>query len=82
MITAGAFEAKTHFSQLLAKVIKGETVTITRHGQEVALLIPITLSKTSENATQHAINSIRHLRKGVTLGKDLSIKRLKEEGRK
>jgi prevent-host-death family protein len=82
MITAGAFEAKTHFSQLLNKVMNGETVTITRHGQGVALLIPIPSAKTTKNSAQHAIDTIRDLRKGVTLGENLSIKHLREEGRK
>ena len=40
MSSVGAFEAKTHFSQLLDKVANGETITITRHGEPVAQLIP------------------------------------------
>ncbi len=38
MITVGAFEAKTKFSELLDRVERGETVVITRHGQPVARL--------------------------------------------
>jgi prevent-host-death family protein len=37
----GAYEAKTHFSQLLEKVEAGEEITITRHGTPVARLVPI-----------------------------------------
>lgn len=36
----GAFEAKTHFSQLLRQVEEGQTVYITRHGKRVAELHP------------------------------------------
>jgi prevent-host-death family protein len=36
----GAFEAKTHLSQLLDAVEEGATVYITRHGKRVAELAP------------------------------------------
>lgn len=82
MQSIGAFEAKTHFSQLLTKVEKGEKFIITKHGDEIAMLIPIESFKSKENTTLEAIATIRRLRKGVSLGKDLSIKSLREEGRK
>jgi len=37
----GAFEAKTHLSELLAAVERGETITITRRGKPVAQLAPV-----------------------------------------
>jgi prevent-host-death family protein len=39
--TVGAFEAKTHLSELLVRVESGEHVTITKHGRPVARLVPI-----------------------------------------
>jgi prevent-host-death family protein len=36
----GAFEAKNKFGHLLDLVERGEEVTITRHGKEVARLVP------------------------------------------
>ncbi len=36
----GAFEAKKKFGQLLDWVERGEEITITRHGKEVARLVP------------------------------------------
>ena len=39
--TVGAFEAKTHLSELLARVEEGEEVTITKHGRPVARLVPV-----------------------------------------
>ena len=37
--TVGAYEAKTHLSELLEKVEAGEEITITKHGAPVALLL-------------------------------------------
>ncbi len=36
----GAFEAKTHLSQLLDEVEQGAQITVTRHGKPVAQIIP------------------------------------------
>ncbi len=36
----GAFEAKNRLGQLLDWVEQGEEITITRHGKEVARLVP------------------------------------------
>ena len=36
----GAFEAKTHFSELLERVAQGEEIIITKHRQPVARLVP------------------------------------------
>jgi len=36
----GTFHAKTHFSQLLERVAKGEEITITKHDHPVARLVP------------------------------------------
>ena len=36
----GTFHAKTHCSQLLERVAKGEEITITKHDRPVARLVP------------------------------------------
>jgi len=36
----GTFHAKTHFSQLLERVAKGEEIIITKHDRPVARLVP------------------------------------------
>ncbi|MFA5909920.1 MAG: type II toxin-antitoxin system Phd/YefM family antitoxin [Vicinamibacterales bacterium] len=41
MKTVGLAEAKATLSALLDRVEKGETITITRHGEPVAELLPI-----------------------------------------
>lgn len=42
MLTVGAFEAKTKLSELLDAVERGEEVTITRRGEPIAKLVPLT----------------------------------------
>jgi prevent-host-death family protein len=40
MATVTAFQAKTRFGELLARVARGEEIVITRHEKAVARLIP------------------------------------------
>ena len=40
MTRVGAYQAKTHLSELLDRVAKGERICITRHGVPVAVLHP------------------------------------------
>jgi prevent-host-death family protein len=54
----GAFEAKNKFCQLLDWVERGEEITITRHGREVARLVP---SKPGLNRAE-ARAALRHIR--------------------
>jgi antitoxin (DNA-binding transcriptional repressor) of toxin-antitoxin stability system len=75
----GAFHVKTHLSQLLTEIAeKGETIAITRHGRVIAFLTPAS----TENPVFLAIETIRKNRRGVTLGKKLSLKSMIEEGRR
>ena len=39
--TIGLFEAKTHLSELVARVEGGDEIVITRHNKPVARLVPI-----------------------------------------
>ncbi|MBU6279982.1 MAG: type II toxin-antitoxin system Phd/YefM family antitoxin [Actinomycetales bacterium] len=48
-VTVGAFEAKTHLSELLQRVEAGEQVTITKHGRPVARLVPVGTATTARN---------------------------------
>lgn len=82
MATIGAFEAKTHFSRLLLRVKKGEVITITKQGEPVAKLVPIDEELQQVGSRHAAVKAIRELRKGVTLGKKLTVKQLIKEGRK
>ena len=78
----GAFEAKTHFSELLSDVINGEKFIITKHGVKVAMIIPFSEAEEGINPVKEAIRSLKKLRKGITLGKNLSIKEMLKEGRR
>ena len=78
--SVGSYDAKTHFSELLAKVEMGEEITITRHGMPVARLVPVRRKHTSEER-RAAIDRISKLRKGLRLN-GLKIRDLVAEGRK
>jgi prevent-host-death family protein len=78
--SVGAYEAKTHFSELLEKVASGDEITITRHGLPVARLVPIKKRHTVEER-RAAIARIERLSERVSLA-GLKIKDLIEEGRK
>lgn len=78
MIKVGAYEAKTHLPKLLARVQKGERVTITKHGIPIAELVPVAGAKTM--SVQEAIAKLKEFRKGIRLD-GLTIRDLREEGR-
>ena len=46
--TVGAYEAKSKFSELIARAEKGESFVVTKNGKPVAHLIPATASQQSE----------------------------------
>ena len=79
MKEVGAFEAKSRLGQLLDWVEAGEEVVITRRGKVVARLVPPSLALDRERS-RRAVQKIREMRKGVTLG-GLRIKDLINEGR-
>jgi prevent-host-death family protein len=80
MKTIGAFEAKTHLSQLLDRVENGEEITITRHGLPVAVLAPAKPAN-DRNSTKALIKEIQQLRAGLRL-ENISVKQLAHEGHK
>lgn len=79
----GAFQAKTHFSELLASVETGKKILISKHGRPVAMLIPLSkdLAEEEQGAISGAIRAIKNLRSGTKLGKGLSIKKMRSQGR-
>lgn len=78
MRTVGAYEAKTHLPQLLEEVAKGQSVTITKHGVPVAMLVPPGGARRPNPGT--VIEELRRFRRGITLD-GLSLRELIEEGR-
>lgn len=79
MRTIGSYEAKTHLPRLLDEVSRGETITITKHGSPVAMLVPV--SEAKRMSIGEAIDGLKEFRKGRTLG-GLNIRELVEEGRR
>jgi len=80
MDTVGAFEAKTHLSELLDRVAKGEKITITRHGIPAALLVPVAESGT-KLSHKEIVAGMRALRENVKTGKG-SVREMVKEGRR
>ncbi len=79
METVGAYEAKTHLSKLLERVLKGERITITKHGVPVAVLQPPDPVKKVD--TRSVIVELIKFRDKHSLG-GISIRDMIEEGRR
>ena len=78
MRSIGAYELKTHLSDILDAVVEGETVTITRRGEAVAYLTPAP----KQRPIQELITEMRGLRARMPDLGPLDIKDLIEDGRK
>ena len=80
MVTVGSFEAKTHLSALLERVIQGERITITKRGVPIVMLVPIE-SATERNRKQ-VIDAIKEFGRGRKLPSGETVRDLIEEGRR
>ncbi len=78
MTTVGSYEAKTHFSQLMERVARGERVIITRHNTPVAMLQPV--SPQPKGSPEEIIAQVKAFRRRYRL-EGLNIKEMKETGR-
>lgn len=76
----GAYEAKTHLSELLEKVEAGGEIIITKHGAPVAKLVPVRKEASAEQRAA-AIRRIQKLSARLSLA-GLKIKDLVKEGRR
>jgi prevent-host-death family protein len=79
MKTVGAYEAKTHLPRLIEEVASGETITITKHGVPVAMLVPA--SRTHRQSTREVIVAMKEFRRGKRLN-GLTVRELVDEGRR
>jgi prevent-host-death family protein len=79
METVGAYEAKTHLTELLKRVAKGERITITKHGIPVATLQPADSAK--KGPVREVIDQLKRFRGGHRLDGQ-SIREMIEEGRR
>ena len=81
MTTVGAFEAKTHLSELLRQVeMQHEKIIIQRRGKKVAMLVPFE-PVVDQKKGKDIIKMMREVRSQSKSGPE-SIKQLIEEGRK
>jgi len=74
----GVYQAKTHLPELLAKVVHGEPVTITRHGRAIARLVPA--EPVQQRDVRGGIEEMKTLAKGRSAG--MSIREMIAEGRR
>jgi prevent-host-death family protein len=78
--TMGVYEFRTHISEMLQRVSAGEEVTITKHGNPIARLVPAQ-RKHSPEEVRAAFDRLRRGNKGLSLG-GLKVKDLIREGRR
>ncbi|HUX67246.1 MAG TPA: type II toxin-antitoxin system prevent-host-death family antitoxin [Terriglobales bacterium] len=79
MKSVGTFAAKTHLSELLDRVGRGETITISRHGVAVAVLAPVHPVRRVSHA--EVVAGLAALRRRVKPG-SLSVREMVQEGRR
>jgi prevent-host-death family protein len=81
MQTVGTFEARKHLSRLLDRVAHGDEITITRHGKPIARLVPFDARAVMSCPSDLALR-IDEARRGVRLGRNVSLRKLIEDGRR
>lgn len=74
----GAYEARTHLARLLDDVARGATVTISKHGRDIARLVPV---EGASEAPEGVVRELRAARVGVRLEGE-SVREMLEEGRR
>lgn len=82
MLEVGTFEAKTHLTHLLARVEQGDRVMITRRGKPVAMLVPPDAQGETDVTAVVQRMLAQRTRQGPKLGRGLSSRQLREEGRR
>jgi prevent-host-death family protein len=82
MIAIGVYDAKTQLPKLLERVRRGERFLITKHGRPVAELIPAGREEALD--VKQIIQQMQEWqeREGPTLGPGLTIRELREDGRR
>jgi prevent-host-death family protein len=82
MTTIGTFEAKTHLTQLLGRVARGERILITNRGKPMAMLVPP--DRESNVDVKSLIGEMLACRdeSGPTVGKSMTLRDMIEEGRR
>jgi len=77
----GTFHAKTHLSQLLERVARGEEITITKHDRPIARLVPAGRISREQIAT--VFRQLDELRRSLPRpAGQTTLKQLIHEGRR
>ena len=79
-MNVGSYEAKTKLPQLLEMASRGESITVTRHGVPIAMIVPAPGNRMMTK--EQLVEAIMAHRKGRKLGPGVKIKDLINEGRK
>jgi prevent-host-death family protein len=81
MRSAGIFEAKQNFSELIAAVEAGEEVRITRHGKAVVRMLPVRGAPViTPEQIERELAAISELHRRIKPGPDWRA--LRDEGRR
>jgi prevent-host-death family protein len=82
MLIVGTFEARSQLPCFLARVAKGERILITRRARPLAMLVPP--EPTAHGDVEQFVKEMLAARdlEGPTRGKNLTIRRMKEEGKR
>ncbi len=79
MRSVGSYELKTHLSEILDAVGRGQAVTVTRHGKPIARILPPDRER-REDVAQAVRGLVAFPR--TPLPKGVTIRNLIEEGRR
>jgi prevent-host-death family protein len=82
MTAIDVYRAKTQLPKLLDRVSRGERFLITKHGRPVAELVPAAVEVTGD--IKEIIQQMQEWqeREGPTLGPGLTVRELREAGRR
>jgi prevent-host-death family protein len=75
----GAYQLKTHLSEVLDEVEHGQTVVVTRHGRPIARISPDAADRHQQ--VNQAVKSLLNFPR-TPLPKGVTIRKLIEEGRR
>lgn len=81
MTAIALFEAKNRLSELVDRVLAGESIEITRRGKVVARLAPPEDEATRQRRAADAVARLQQASRGVSLGR-LKSRDLIREGRR
>ena len=76
----GAYQAKTHLSEILDQVANGESFTITKHGVPVARLVPAV--PVDSQPTKQVVEEMLSFKLEDKKSKKVKIAQMLKEGRR